>query len=344
MKNCLTTQQVTLLKVAHKATKNKRQADRIKSILAINEGYAYQDIAIILQLDDSTTRRYVNDFETKGIIINNQYVGKPGKLSQTQEQELTDHLRSNLYASAGEVIVHVGKTYQVMYSSRGMIKLLNRLGFRFKKTDIIPGKADKAKQVAFIDKYRQLKNGLGLNDRIYFVDAAHPKHNTRPGYAWIYVGERKEIKSNTGRERLNLNGAIALPTKHHQAFELIVEDEPTVNDEAMIRLIEQIKEQQPRGKIYLIEDNARYNHSYVMQAYIEQQERVEVVFLPAYSPNLNLIERLWKFYYEKVVQHEYYQNILTFRGATHTFFESLTETFEEELRNRLTDNFQIIGV
>ena len=208
----------------------------------------------------------------------------------------------------------------------------------------MPGKADREKQQAFITAYNQLKDNLGPEDRIYFVDAAHPHHNTRPGYAWIYQGERKEVASNTGRERVNLNGAVALPTGHHHTFELIVEDEPTINDEAMIRLIEQIKEVQPRGKIYLIEDNARYNHSYVMQAYIEQQERVEIIFLPAYSPNLNPIERLWKFYYEKVVQHEYYQTIQEFRGATHTFFTCLTQTMGDELTSRLTDNFQIIGV
>lgn len=344
MKSFLTAQQVLLLDTAHKATKDKRQADKIKTVLAINEGFTYEEIALMLRLDDSTTRRYIKDFKEKGIIINNQYIGKHGKLSKTQEEELKDHVKKHIYTTAQEVVVYVGRTYGIMYSQTGMIKLLKRLGFRFKKTDISPGKADTAKQKAFIDKYHEIKDGLGPDDRIYFVDSAHPKHNTRPGYAWIYVGKRKEIKTNTGRERLNFNGAIAIPTNHHDAFELILEEEPTVNDEAMIRLIEQIKEQQPRGKIYLIEDNARYNHSYLMQAYIEQEERVEIEFLPAYSPNLNLIERLWKFYYEKVVQHEYYQDLQTFRGATHTFFESLTETFDEELRSRLTDNFQIIGV
>lgn len=340
----LSVQQVKFLKKAHKATRDKRQADRIKAILAANDGFTHEEIAHILQLDDSTTRKYVKDFEENGIVVNKQYIGRHGKLSKAQEDELRDHVKGNIYASADEVIFYVGKTYGVMYSQRGMEKLLKRLGFAFKKTDIIPGKADKAKQQAFIKQYQELKAELEPDDRIYFVDAAHPKHNTRTGYAWIYVGKRKEVKSNTGRERVNLNGAIALPTKHDDAFRLIIEEEPTVNDEAMIRLIEQIKEQQPRGKIYLIEDNARYNHSYVMKAYIEQQERVKTIFLPPYSPNLNLIERLWKFYYQKVVQHQYYQDIQDFRGATHTFFTCLTKTMETELRSRLTDNFQLIGV
>lgn len=344
MSNFLSAQQVKLLDIAHKATKNKKKADRIKAILAANNGFTHEEIARILRLDDSTTRRYIKDFEEKGIIVRNQYIGKPGRLSKEQEAELKAHVKENLYACADEIAVYVGKEYRIMYSQRGMIKLLKRLGFSYKKTDIVPGKADKQKQETFIKQYQQLQQQMGPEDRVYFVDAAHPHHNTRSGYAWIYVGERQEVASNTGRERVNLNGAIALPTEKDDAFRLIVEEEPTVNDEAMIRLIEQIKEQQPRGKIYLIEDNARYNHSYLMQAYIEQEERVEIMFLPAYSPNLNLIERLWKFYYEKVVQHQYYQTIQEFRGATHTFFTCLTQTFEEELQSRITDNFQIIGV
>lgn len=340
----LSVHQVKLLQQAHRSIQDKRQADRIKAILAANDGFTHEEIARILQLDDSTTRMYVKDYEDKGIIINNQYIGRHGKLKKIQEHELRDHVRSTLYTSADEVISYVGKMYGVMYSQRGMEKLLVRLGFAFKKTDLIPSKAGREKQQAFIEQYRELQKELGSDDRVYFVDACHPQHNTRSGYAWIYVGERHTVKSNTGRERVNLNGAVALPNPYQDTFTLIVEEEPAINDEAMIRLIEQIKEQQPRGKIYLIEDNAKYNHSYLMQAYIEQQERVEVIFLPAYSPNLNLIERLWKLYYQKVVQHQYYQNIQEFRGATHTFFACVTQTMKQELKNRLTDNFQIIGV
>lgn len=345
MKNHLTTQQVKFLRTAHRKIKNKRQADRIKAILARNDGFSYEEIAKILMLDDNTIRKYIKNFDKEGIIVSNKYIGRHGKLTKQQEQELTDHLREKVYPSAKEVVEYVTEEYAVMYKERGMIKLLQRLGFRFKKTKIIPGKTDKAKQGIFIKKYNKIKENLGKDDRIYFVDAAHPHHNTRPGYGWIYVGEEKEIRSNTGRERVNLNGAIALPDENNLEFEILVVEEPTINDEAMIRLMEDLKEKQPRGKIHIIQDNARYNYSYLMQTYVElNKERIEVHFLPAYSPNLNIIERLWKFYYKKVVQNEYYENIKLFRGATHTFFENAATVCKKELSTLLTDNFQVIGM
>ena len=67
-----------------------------------------------------------------------------------------------------------------------------------------------------------------------------------------------------------------------------------------------------------------------------------MVFLPPYSPNLNLIERLWKFFRKKILYHRYYPDLAEFKSVTLAFFKNLP-TYREELRTLLTENFEITG-
>ena len=144
-----------------------------------------------------------------------------------------------------------------------MNKLLHRLNFSFKKPKVVPGKVDTQKQEEFIEFYNQLKSSLLDGEKIYFGDGAHPTHNNAPSYGRIKKGEEKEILTNSGRQRINLNGAICLDGQ-----EVIVNAENTINQDAMIKLLEQLRENNPDGeKIYFILDNAPYNRAYQVLAY-----------------------------------------------------------------------------
>ena len=96
-----------------------------------------------------------------------------------------------------------------------------------------------------------------------------------------------------------------------------------------------------RGALYVICDNARYYRSKAVQEYLETS-RVKLVFLPPYAPNLNLIERFWKFLKKKVLYNRYYETFDEFREACETFFKIRTNT-QRELRSLLTANFELIG-
>lgn len=109
---------------------------------------------------------------------------------------------------AKQVKHYAQQTWQVTYSERGITQLLHRLGFVYKKPKLIPGKADSERQRGFIEEYRQLQATKKPKDRIYFMDATHPHHNPIVGYGWIKRGQAHEIRSNSGRQRLNINGVI----------------------------------------------------------------------------------------------------------------------------------------
>ena len=169
------------------------------------------------------------------------------------------------------------------------------------------------------------------------MDASHPHHNNRPFYGWIYRGEEKAIKTNSGRKRINLNGAVSL-----EDMDITVLPEETINSHAMMRLILTLEEKQPTGEMYLILDNAGYNHSYELQLFLEDHPRVHLRRLPAYSPNLNTIERLWKFYYKKH-QDMYFEKFKEFETEVLSFFKNINQ-YNAELKKLLTDSFQTLPI
>jgi transposase len=149
---------------------------------------------------------------------------------------------------------------------------------------------------------KKLKKDKDSKDPIYFVDAAHPRHNPVLGYGWLKRGVERERPSNTGRDRLNINGAIDL-----ERLKPLVRFDATIDATSTIALFEQIEHANPGAKrIYVICDNARYYRSKKVRHFLDSS-KIELVFLPPYSPNLNLIERFWKFFKKQVLYDTYYE-------------------------------------
>jgi transposase len=165
----------------------------------------------------------------------------------------------------------------------------------------------------------------------------HPQHNPVLGYVWIKRGEDREVRSNTGRRRLNINGAIDL-----ERLEPVVRFDDTIDADSTIALLKQLEEVNLAATwIYVVCDNARYYPSKAVKAYLETS-RIKLVFLPAYAPNLNLIERFWKFFKKKILYNRYFEAFDEFRKACEEFFQNPSQ-YKRELRSLLTENFAIIG-
>jgi len=339
MKDFLTAREVIILQEAHHSSRLRKHADRIKTILFLNKGFSYGETAKLLMLDEGTLRRYEKDYQKTGAdgLLENHYLGSKGYLTIAQERQLTAHLKNNIYQTVKEVVVYVNKTYNKDYSIEGMTHMLHRLHFVYKKTKQIPGKVDLHKQELFKKEYQELKQTKRPEDRIYFVDATHPQHNNMPFYGWIYKGEIKTIKANTGRKRLNLNGALNL-----ENLDITVLSEETIDTYAMMRLILSLEEKQPTGEIYLIADNASYNHSYELQFFLADHKRSHLKYLPPYSPNLNIIERLWKFFHQKH-RDKYFERFKDFEETVLTFFKNIKQ-YNAELKTLLTDSFQTLPI
>jgi len=338
MPNILTPTQITSLRIAHKQTRDKRLADRIKAVLALAAGHEYTEIAEILLLDETTLRRYVERFKEVGVdgLLESRYAGGAADMTTIQQKELAHYLEANTLPTASAVVAYIEEKYRIVYTPNGVAKLLHRLGFSYKKPRVIPGKVNLEKQAEFMTEYDKIKAGLGKHDSIHFMDASHPTHNTTPSYGWIKKGKKgdKFIATNTGRQRLNLHGALNLSTL--TATMNLVE---TVNAKTVLHTLNLLLKKYPHGKIHLILDNAKYYHSREVQAWRRHHTRVKLHFIPPYSPNLNIIERLWLYYHKKVTHNRYFPKFEDFRQATLYFFRHL-KRYESDLTKLLTDNFQ----
>ena len=126
----------------------------------------------------------------------------------------------------------VKERWGVCYTASGMAAVLRRRGYVYKKPKLVPGKADATAQEAFVEKYEKLKQDKAEDDPIYFMDATHPPHNPVLGQGWIKRGTRRLIKSNTGRRRLNINGAIDV-----QRLSAEIRFDETINAASTLSLI-----------------------------------------------------------------------------------------------------------
>src|ERR1700691_2450925 len=209
MKSFLSNEQRKEYIQMHRKSKEKQFADRIKCILGLDKGYSHEEIAELLMIDESTIWRWHQQFQQGGMeqLLKNDYQGSDSYLSPCQQDELDAYLESNICLSAKEVCHYVEENYGVAYTVKGMTSLLHRLSFVYKKPKHLPGKANREAQTQFIKQYKELKRRKKAADKIYFMDGTHPMHNSQLAYGWIKKGKDKFVKANTGRERININGA-----------------------------------------------------------------------------------------------------------------------------------------
>tara|TARA_R110002126_G_scaffold178671_1_gene327703 strand:+ start:79 stop:1119 length:1041 start_codon:yes stop_codon:yes gene_type:complete len=334
----LSDREIAELKREHRKCRDRRLADRIKAVLMLAKGFSCQEVGEILLLDDDTVRGYGKRYAAHGVrgLLSEGRTGRDALLSPVQMEELDAHLSQTVYPGVGGIIAWVRSRFGTEYSRTGMTALLKRMGFVYKCPKVLPSKGDPEAQRKFVEEYRELEKGLGEDDHIYFMDGVHPLHNSVAAHGWFKKGKPAHLPSNTGRKRVNLNGAIDLAARKVSVLEC-----ERINAQAVVAHLEMILGEQRNGKAYFIADNARYYRSKVVRAFLEREERAKIVFLPTYSPNLNVIERLWLVMKKEVVHNRYYEKFGEFRENILGFFEN--ETWKKECYgNILTDNFHII--
>lgn len=338
METFLRLEERAILEEAHRASRQKREADRIKAVLSYDDGFSVEQIARVLRMDESSVYRHIQRYQEEGLdrFLEEQYTGGECRLTDEQLQALDAHLEGQTYRDSKEIAAHIQAMYGTTYSHSGMVELLHRLDYVYKKSKQVPSQADPEKQRAWLKGvYAKIKAARGPDDRIYFLDATHPVHNSMPCYGWVKKGKDKEILSNSGRQRVNLYGAVDV-----ERMDVAYREEETINGKATVELLYKLEMKNPRAKvIYAILDNARYHHSKEVRKYVKHS-RIRLIYLPSYSPNLNLIERLWQFLHEEVLYNQYYAKFIEFKAACLSFLAGIKQ-HKKALKKRLRENFRI---
>jgi transposase len=168
---------------------------------------------------------------------------------------------------------------------------------------------------------------------VYFVDASHFVLASFLGWVWCFV--RLHVRAASGRQRYNVLGAIDAVT-----HALVTEINTTyITATSVCALLHKIAALGGSVPVTLVLDNARYQRCLLVQG-TAKQLGIELLFLPSYSPNLNLIERLWKFVKKEVLNSRHHQDFKKFRDAIDGCLTELPTKHREKLATLMTHNFQ----
>ena len=170
--------------------------------------------------------------------------------------------------------------------------------------------------------------------QVDFVDAAHFVYGLFLAMVWCFC--RTFIKPPAGRQRLNVLGALNAVTR--QLVHVV--NQTYVTAQTVCDLLDKLRPLHPNDPITIVLDNARYQHCKLVMAHAVTRG-IDLLFLPSYSPNLNLIERLWKFIKKDCLNGRYYPTHQQFQAAILDSLEAVNTRHQQTLKTTLTLNFQM---
>ncbi len=321
--------------------KNANLKIRFIALLMISKKIAIDVIAQAIGKCTNTIINWFVKYLSRGIDSLNSYNYVPKKefLTKAQISEVVDWVRKNNPSTCKEVARKIKDDYSVVYATESVRKLLKRNGMKFSLPKAVPGNPpSEEKQKEVVDKYNKTKESCEEGTVFLFGDGMHLLHQNIPSYCWIDPENPPVNETNSGRRRLNILGAYNPDT-----FSLIhLTGEENCNALRVIEffvLILSTYKNAPKIIIYL--DNAMYFKAKIVREWLKENPKLEVVFLPPYCPNLNLIERLWRFVKGKLVKNTYYKKYISFRAKTFQLLNSISE-HKNKLKTLMVEKFEII--
>lgn len=316
---------------------------RLNALLLLDDGWTAERVAEALFIEAETVhahrRLYAGGGRTR--IEHLAYEGQVPVLDEAQIAILKAELSSRLYLTAKAVCGFVEQRFGCGYTQNAMAKLLGRIGFVWKRPKVVPAKADAAAQKAFLENTLHPLMAEAEADpasMLLFVDATHPAYVAHPACGWMRRGETVTLKSTHGRANVTLNGALSWPAR-----EVITREADKITGIEMIGFFDQIEARFPLARtITLILDNATYNRAAVVRERLARPGcRIRAIYLPPYAPNLNLIERLWRFFKGETLNNKHYSSFADFKAAIRDFFANLNQ-WADELSSLITKKFHLI--
>lgn len=315
----------------HPRVQRKMEALWLKS-----QNLSHKEICRLTTISSKTLQRYLYAFKAGGIErLKEVSFYQPQSQLRSHTDTIEAHFREHPPASIKEAMSKIEEMTGLKRSEKRIRKLLISMGIKRRKIGIIPAKADSEKQQSFKEKDLEprLKEAKSHHRVLCFVDAAHFVLAPFLGYLWSFT--RLFIKAPSGRKRFNVLAALNAVT--HQL--ITVTNDSYINALSVCELLWKIARVYPDVAITLVLDNARYQKCHLVRELAESLH-IELLYLPPYSPNLNLIERLWKFVKKQCLYSKYYCEFDTFKKAITSCLSQTHTTYKRELDSLLTLRFQ----
>lgn len=309
---------------------------RMQALLLKSQDLEHKKIGGILDISQPTLQEYFDLYIVGGLetLKRLNYQGKENLLREKKD-EIIPALEADPPSSLKQAQAKIKEVTGLERSLPQVNEFLKENKIIRRKVKQIPAKADVEAQEKFktesleplIEKAQQGKLQL------FFVDAAH--FVFLPFLGYLYSLTVRYIKVASGRKRFNVLGALNAVTKELVTFTNF----DYINADSVCALLETLRQKFPVGRLVLVMDNARYQRC---QKVFDKAMSltIELLFLPPYSPNLNLIERLWKFVKKEVLYNESYKDFDGFCKAISGCLNETDTTHKDALDTLLTPKFQ----
>jgi transposase len=328
-----------------KASQDRRLYERLTAVLAVDAGKTRAEVAELLGVSLTQLGEWLRVFRNQGLdalcTLHNK--GDPGNLTAAQVEHLKNEIRTGRFRKSDQIRRWLEDTFGVCYKASGVKQLLKRVGASYHKVTGFLWKADPDQQHEFVAHYERQKAAAprpgARRTRRYFVDACHPLWGLELVYAcWLLVGQRFLAGMGSGRKRLNILGAYCPDDQEYLDLRLTQDN---INGEQFVNLLRLLRAMHPdteRFVLYL--DRAKYYGSPVVKAWLRRHPEFALEPLPTYSPNLNLIERLWKFVRQEALSR-WHPTFEAMQGAVSGVLDHL-ERYRPALETLLVEKFHIV--
>lgn len=309
---------------------------RMEVLWLKSQGVAHKDIARLSGVCDNSVTKYLRLYQNGGLDeVRKTNFYKPKSEMGKHTESIEQYFRENPFVSINEAVAKIEELTGIRRSNTQVRIFLKRLGMKIRKVGSVPSKADLDAQEQFKEqtmepKLEEAKEGKRC---VFFLDAAHFVFAPFLGYLWCFA--RVFIKAPAGRKRFNVLGAL-----NAISHEMItVTNTGYINAESVCELLVKIAKKHCNMPISIILDNARYQKCKLVQDLAESLN-IELLYLPPYSPNLNLIERVWKFVKKKCLYSKYYSDFSLFAQAISDCLAKTDGEYRKELDSLLSLKFQ----
>src|SRR3982750_568522 len=322
---------------------DRRIYQRLSAVLWSDDGRTREEIAGLAGVSTRQVGQWFRIFRNKGLdeLGTLHYQGDPGRLGPAPVERLKQEIAKGVFHNAEQIRTWVEATFGVAYSLSGLKDLLRRIGASYHKVSGFFWKADVEEQKRWVRKHRRHKREAGPGTRRYFVDACHPVWGVGLLYScWLLVGQRFYVGVGNGRKRLNILGAYS-PDDHDYVD--LRSTKENITGEQFVKLLEKLRAKHPDTEKFLLYlDNAKYYSKPVGKEGLAAHPEFRLVPWPAYSPNLNLIERLWRFLRKKAL-NRWHKTFEAMQAAVAAVLDHLGE-YRDELATLMTERFAIVEV
>jgi len=341
----LTSEQRKEIERRRKETLDRRVYQRLTAVLAVAADKTRDEVAELLGVSLSQLGEWLRVYRNEGLdalcAIHNK--GDPGKLTANQIAQLKTQVSTGCFRNSDQIRHWVESTFGVRYSSTGIKDMLKRIGVSYHQVTGFLWKANPDKQHAFVKRVarhkREAKRPGAPRARRYYVDACHPVWGLDLVYGcWLLVGQRLLVGMGSGRKRLNILGAYC-PDDHEYLDYRLTRD--NINGEQFVNFLRLLRSRHPETERFILYvDGARYYDSPVVKQWLRRHPEFHLSQIPAYSPNVNLIERLWKFLRAKALSR-WHKTFEDMQAAVSAVLDHL-EDYRDELRTLMTEKFHIL--